>query len=339
MYKNYIGIVRDHSASMSHLRAQALKDYNSQIVSIRNNSQKYNIDTIVSTSICGYGRTRDAKLDVVNSSVNRLENLNTYETAGCGTPLWDAVGLLIENFSKVPDFGDPEVTFLIIVITDGEENSSKIYSSSRLSTLIKIFTATDRWTFAFRVPVGYKRQLQSTLNIPEGNIVEWKQTNKGFEKVTNITNQSFDSYYSARSLGVRSTNKFFVDVNNLQEHTLKNVLNDIKKEVEFFVVPNVIEIKEFLENDKGVPYIKGQCFYSLVKTETLQPQKKIAIRDKSTGAVYVGNEARDLLNLPRDYDIKIVPSTYSAYYEVFIQSTSVNRKLMPNQTVMLWRNA
>ncbi len=46
--KNYIGISRDHSGSMSSIARPAAKDYNSNIASIQANSEREKQNTIVS---------------------------------------------------------------------------------------------------------------------------------------------------------------------------------------------------------------------------------------------------------------------------------------------------
>ena len=61
--------------------------------------------------------------------------------------------------------------------------------------------------------------------------------------------------------------------------------------------------------------------------------KSILIHNKNTGAVYFGNEARNVLGLPHDREIRIVPGNHGDY-EIFIQSTSVNRKLLAGTKVV-----
>ena len=45
------------------------------------------------------------------------------------------------------------------------------------------------------------------------------------------------------------------------------------------------------------------------------------------------NDARQLLGLP-DYEVKVSPTSHPNY-DLFIQSTSVNRKLLAGQRVMV----
>jgi hypothetical protein len=52
--KNYVGISRDHSLSMSSIALAAGRDYNDNIVSITESSAEHGTDTIVALK-CGAG--------------------------------------------------------------------------------------------------------------------------------------------------------------------------------------------------------------------------------------------------------------------------------------------
>ena len=108
--KNYIGISRDHSGSMRSIAHVAAKDYNTKIDSIKEAALAHDQDTIVSVVECGYGRTDKVQRVVVNSSVNKLEPITKYIADGVGTPLFDSVGDLIEQFESMPDKDDPNVS-------------------------------------------------------------------------------------------------------------------------------------------------------------------------------------------------------------------------------------
>ncbi len=85
-------------------------------------------------------------------------------------------------------------------------------------------------------------------------------------------------------------------------------------------------INVFVQNVVGVPFVKGKGFYMLMKAETVQSYKEICIRDKRNGNVYHGDEARKLIGLP-DTDCKVKPEDVGDY-DVYVQSTSNNRKLI-----------
>lgn len=249
--KNYIGISRDHSGSMSSIAKHAARDYNSNIASIRDASISNNQDTIVSVVECGYGETNQVRRVIVNSAVTVLEPINEsqYSAKGRGTPLWDSVGELIEIFEAVPDAHDINVSFLVMVVTDGEENASRKYSASSIVAKIKQLQNTDRWTFVFRVPRGDGRAL-ARLGIPEGNILEWDQTQRGVEVATQATTAAFNDYFVGRSMGKTATKKFYADLSSVTSADVAVALTDISKEVLLWPVSTKDDgtaIRDFVE--------------------------------------------------------------------------------------------
>lgn len=341
--KNYIGISRDHSGSMSVIATAAARDYNSNIASIKENSEKEKQDTIISVVECGVGSYGTVQRNVVNSSISALKPIeeSAYHAKGGSTPLLDSVGELIELFEKVPDAKDPNVSFLVMVITDGMENSSRRWNATTLGKKIRELQATDHWSFVFRVPRGHSHYLTS-LGIPEGNILEWDQSERGMYAATVATQTAMNTYYQARSRGETMTRSFYTtNLNEVSKSTVKSKLVEITDEVEFFDVKpkhDGMQIRDFLLQVNG-DFKTGAAFYQLTKTEKeVQDYKQIAIRDKKTGNVYSGTAARNLLGLPHNGTVKIVPGNHGSY-DIFIQSTSVNRKLSAGTSVMYWENS
>lgn len=333
MIKNYVGISRDHSGSMNSIRQAAARDYNATISGIREQTEAEGQDTIVSVVRFGSRVERE----VVNSTITALQpmNENAYRSDMGMTSLLDSVGELIEMFEQVPDKNDPDVSFLVMAITDGEENQSRRFTWTSLASKIKQLQATDRWTFVFRVPRGYGRTL-ANYGIPAGNILEWDQTNAGMEQSTVVTRSAFEGYFKAKSAGVFSTDKFYTNVADLTPKELKKQLVDISSQVNLWQVTTDSQIRPFCEAILGAPMVKGAAFYQLTKTESeVQDYKQIAIRDKVSGAVYSGAAARDLLSLPQYGMAKVAPGDHGQY-DIYIQSTSINRKLPAGTTLLYW---
>lgn len=95
-------------------------------------------------------------------------------------------------------------------------------------------------------------------------------------------------------------------------------------------VDSEIAISDFVRNT-GALYKKGKGFYSLTKAETIQENKEVVLVDKVTGDMFSGDEARNLIGVPFGQRDRINPRTLSAAkdWNIFVQSTSINRKLMP----------
>lgn len=343
--KQYIGLSRDHSGSMGSIARAAARDYNATIAGIRAAAEKEKIDTIVTVMSCGIMDEKTHRTvnrpEAKNSSITVLEPLaeSDYKANGSETPLFDSIGDLIVLMKQVPDANDPDVAFLVQVTTDGEDNASRKWNGRSLAEEMKRLQATDRWTFTFRVPRGYARQL-TNLGIPGGNIIEWDQTERGVAVTTQATQQGYANYFQGRSKGVRSTNTFYTDLKDVKVSDIKATLDDVTKQVNFWSVNTLAEgasIRGFcqLKLGRGQDMKKGSAFYMLTKPEAVQDYKIIAIVDKKTGSVYSGLGARDLLGLPHYGEAKVAPGDHGQY-DIFVQSTSVNRKLPVGTKVMYW---
>lgn len=337
--KNYLSFVRDHSGSMGHLAMAAMNDYNAQIDLIKTAAQQHNQDTIVSVVTIGQGRSATVGVETVNSNVQVLAPLTRYATDANGTPLIESVFKAIELMENVPDASDPDVSFLVMVTTDGQETQAR-GRGRELAAKIRQLQATDRWTFVFRVPKNGAREL-ATLGINNVNVYEWDTTVQGVQVSTQANVEAFTEYFTQRSTGMKSTNKFYANLEDVSFADLQKSLVDISNDVQFFDVAAHEAgslIRPFVEAKLNGPMARGGAFYQLVKNEKkIQANKRILIRDKTTGTVFAGDAARQMLALPVYGDVKLQPDNLGDF-DVFIQSTSVNRKLDPNTTLVYWEN-
>lgn len=336
--KHYVGIIRDHSMSMSRLVEPARKDYNDTIKTLQEAQKSSNIETIVYTLKCGASRSSPTnEFETLNSNVDRIPVLNNYSADGGFTPLFSAVNEMIEKLKRVPDYDTPGVAFTLSVTTDGQNNAG-FMTGGALGNIIMALQSTDKWTFTFRVPKGYKYQLTS-LGIPYDNIIEWDQTSQGVELAYVQTKAAFTSRYEGLSRGLTSTQSFYADTSHLTKQDVSQNLVDISGEVDIWTNNgSESQIRDFVEG-LGIPFAKGKAFYELKKRErTVQDYKVIVIRDRQSRRIYGGQQARKLLNLPTSGNISLAPGNHKGF-DIFVQSTSVNRKISNGDKVLIWNNA
>ena len=147
MKKNLTELVfiLDRSGSMSGLERDTIGGFNSMIEKQR----KQDGECIVSTVLF------DDECQVIHDRVS-LENIkpmteDDYYVQGC-TALIDAIGGAIHHIGNVHKYAReedvPENTIFIIT-TDGQENSSHRYSSSRVKHMIERQKAKFGWEFLF----------------------------------------------------------------------------------------------------------------------------------------------------------------------------------------------
>lgn len=334
-----MGISRDHSGSMYGIARAAARDYNDLISSIKTNAAQENVDTIVNVVKCGIGNRGANVMDVTNSSASALQplNENQYETSGGSTPLFDSIGMLIDQLESSPDANNPDVNFLVMSITDGGDNSSR--NTRQVIDRIRRLQNTDRWTFVFRVPRGYARELER-FGVHAGNILEWDQTQRGVQEASVKTSAAMETFYKGKAAGTQATKSFYsTDMTGVTASQVKKALIDISADVlvwDVAVAEDGQAIRLFCESRLNHAMKRGAAFYQLMKKEDeVQDYKQIVIRDKKSKVVYSGANARQMLGLPYNGTVKVVPGNHGTY-DIFIQSTSVNRKLVKGTQVLYW---
>jgi hypothetical protein len=147
--------------------------------------------------------------------------------------------------------------------------------------------------------------------------------------------QSLNNYYVARKAGIKVFDSVFSDLNKVTEADIKKVAKEVKNyEIVINKDVKAVHIKPLVESETSINYIKGCAYYELVKRETVQDSKSIAVQDKKSGKVYVGYDARVVLGLPDRGEIKVDP-IQSSKWNIYVQSTSVNRNIIPKQRVLV----
>lgn len=320
---NHFGLVLDASSSMSELVDSVVQVADGLIKHFAARSQEMGQETRI--SIWTFSYHSDISCVVWDKDVLRLPSIKDFYKVYGSTALIDATLKSIDDLAETPErYGDH--SFLIYVLTDGEENDSLHRPPALVS---KIASLPNHWTLAALVPNQNGKHEAKRFGFPAGNIEVWDASStSGVEEVGNIIRTATDNYMTARASGTRSTlNLFSTDAATVNKNTIKtNSLKPLaRNKYKLVPVPKDIEIRQFTQ-ECGFQYVIGQGYYELSKTETIQPQKGIAIVERGpTGKVYVGTHARQMIGLP-DAEVRVKPD-HNPDFAVFVQSTSTNRKL------------
>lgn len=342
---NHIVLVLDASSSMIGTPAtQLVKVADNQIAYLAQRSRELDQETRVTVyqfgsdsdsgnyRTVGWNSRRPAsKIEclVYDKDVLRVPSIAQVYKAWGNTPLIDATVLALDDLALTPEkYG--EHSFLVYVLTDGKENDSQ-NSSSALA--MKIGALPDHWTLAAFVPDQIGVHEAKRQGFPAQNIAVWDTTTvAGVEEVGGTIREATENFMQARKQGVRGTKNLF---------TLATPkLSEVKRKLTplhpgqyrlFNVGDEAIRIDELVERETHRAYLRGEGYYQLVKREKVQPQKKIAIMGSK--GLFIGDEARDLLGLP-DHEETVGP-TWSSEYDIYVQSTSNNRKMIPGQKLLV----
>lgn len=117
----------------------------------------------------------------------RLTNEN-YLPSG-GTPLFDAIGKMIREIEGIQSSFEDETSVTFVILTDGEENSSREYSLEAIQSLIQE-KETAGWTFTYLGATPESWESGFMLGISPGNIMNYSGDPHG-------TRQAFAAHGSA----------------------------------------------------------------------------------------------------------------------------------------------
>ncbi len=225
---------------------------------------------------------------------------------------------------------DQDVAHLVIVITDGAENQSRV-DRAELRARIQRLTGSDRWTFAFQGPRYSSGRIQTDLGFLPGNVTEWEQTATGMNVAAAQNSVGTQAFYGARSRGLNSVQSFYqTDASQIKKRDLK-ALTDLSKNFKVCTADKTGEQMDALVKRKTrKELVLGAAYYKLIRKETVQGYKSVVLRHRTTGKIYGGLEARELIGLPAAVagvgnNASVVPGNHGEF-DIFVQSTAPNRK-------------
>lgn len=327
-YINHIALVLDASGSMSRQAASVVKVADAQIAYLAQRSKELDQETRITV----YTFSDDVECLIYDKDVLRMPSIAAFYRADGQTALIDATLKALTDLAKTPELYG-EHAFLTYVLTDGQENHSRNIPAELVR---RIEALPDHWTLATFVPDQVGVMEAKRFGFPKDNIAVWDtRSQHGVESVGERIRQTTEQFMQNRTKGIRgSRNLFALDTKALDKKAALKGLDKLHPgQYRVLKVDRDVAIAPFIETQTGRAYQRGECFYQLMKPETVQAQKDVVLYEKATHYVYTGAKTRSLLGLP-DHEVRVEPAAHPKY-DVFVQSTSVNRKLIHGTRVLL----
>lgn len=280
---------------------------------------------------------------IYDKDVLRMPSLKQLYRAGGMTALLAAALKSQRELAQTAQlYGDH--SFLTFVLTDGQENASHRCPDAPARNqreLVKavaemIATQDDNWTLAVLVPDQMGKREAMQCGFPKDNIAIWDATStQGLEEAGQVIRQATENFMVGRTQGIRGSRAVFstgAEAVNKETIAAAGLTPVEASKYQLIPVARDAAIREWVV-ECGHTYRTGCAFYQLSKSEKVQSRKQIAVLEKKTDRVYTGPEARALLGLPNT-EIRVKPD-HNDDFTIFVQSTSVNRKLVPNTRLLL----
>ena len=335
--QTHVAFCIDESGSVKGIVKPLVEAYNQTVTDIR--SAVLDEGQEASMTALAFGdRVLKHRILYVGQQVQTVTPLDYKSLNPTGmTPLFDSVWRAIKKLEELDD-GKEGTSFVVSVVTDGQENNSVDPGVTSTVKEMQKKIKTDRWTFTFLVPNRSEDHFSRQFNIPRGNVQGWdEKTARGTKEAFVVSSVAFKGYFKERSRGIRSSKSFYSSTADLTVREARSALSEITGQVEFIVPHMDCQIRDAIIGH-GKEWIKGAAFYALIKTEKkVQPYKMVALRVKTSGKVYSGQVAREMLGIGQATDtVRLVPGDHGKF-DVFIQSTSVNRKIPAGTEVLYWK--
>jgi hypothetical protein len=281
---------------------------------------------VYNVSILPFGQTIGPGTPFAPASSYAQDNLSNLHCNQGSTRLRDA---LIAAVAAV-QVRNPEAA-LVQVFTDGGENGSSATIDHCAGTL-RAQLARDYLTVALTGPPEAGREAHM-WGISADNFRPWDgHSDVSYGQTVQATQSAVSTYTVLRKAGRRSTVRYYADATKLTESGTRGMTKQ--------VVPT--EVKSVSKHMDGraiadffKKFEKGKHFYQLVKPEYIDEDKELVVHLKDKNEFRQGSRTvRMLLGLPDSGRIRVYPGPHSEKFDIYVQSASVNRKLVEGQKLL-----
>lgn len=209
----HVGFVWDMSGSMASIAHASVEGTRGYLADLQKEEQKIvdehgeGVSTYI--TVTAFDTVLERWLDGVPALELDLGQLNRYQPRG-GTALYDAIADTVVAMDTRVHEGEK---VLVVVMTDGGENSSQEYAlrnngRQRLHDLITAYEARGNWTFVYLGANVDSYAEASAIGIPTGNTAYYAAT---MDSVAVASAGVSKLSSNLRSAGGMSTSSAFVD--------------------------------------------------------------------------------------------------------------------------------
>lgn len=207
--KTYYQLILDRSGSMSSCAEEAVSGFNEQVQQIKSLQERYPEQEFL-VSLTTFNEAMS--MDIDRKKAGEIKELYVpYGRSGSGnskeaipyipdgmTALYDAIGHSVTHLEKQigQEIERDQATAVVVIITDGWENSSREYTYREVKRLIGRLENTESWTFSYLGATPDSVDIAVNLNIKERNAIYFDK--RFIKKTYEGLSDNLDSYASEK---------------------------------------------------------------------------------------------------------------------------------------------
>lgn len=212
--KTYYQLILDKSGSMNDCVASTVSGFNEQMQMIKSMKVKYPEQEFF-VSLTTFNQ--DVNFDIEKTDPDNVKELVSgigiggwlksndkiiYKPNGM-TSLYDAIGKSVKQIRKVAEneIKNDEATVVVVIMTDGHENSSTEFSYRQIQSLIKELEGSENWTFSYLSNTIDAVDYAVRMNIRRENAVMFSKSN--LKGTYYDMAHSLDSYFHKKQRNIK----------------------------------------------------------------------------------------------------------------------------------------
>jgi hypothetical protein len=190
----------DKSGSMSDCIPATINGYNEQVSMIKNVEAEFP-EQDITIGLSTFNNQVDHKYFMQMSGMALEMNRRNYLPHG-GTALYDAIGTSIEKLEEYRTVSSEQIptTVVVVILTDGYENSSRFYDLSQIKSKIESLESTGNWTFSFIGATLDAADVAEQMSIKRSNSIVFDKRNME-SQVWDKLGDSMRSYSNKKRMG------------------------------------------------------------------------------------------------------------------------------------------
>ena len=205
--KTIYHLIVDRSGSMGNCIENTITGFNEQIIHIRKMEELYPEQEITIGLTMFNSVVKHHIIDAKPALIPIL-TVETYIPAG-QTALLDSIGITTTQLEKDQLEANRSIptTVVVVILTDGHENNSRVFTLSDIRKMISGLEETGKWTFSFMGATLDAVEVADQMSIRRHNSRSFdKSTMKN--EVWDTLGNSMSSYFEKKRTGRKLDNLF-----------------------------------------------------------------------------------------------------------------------------------
>lgn len=213
-----VALVLDKSGSMLHLIHPVVSNYNEKVQQLQLNAKEG--DNILVSLVTFNGNVYEHLWDVPADQL-QLASIEGFD-AGGGTNIYDALGHVVDRWDRETNTADPDNTYLVELLTDGEHGTSDSQCKWPSGILRSKLADLQNKRFTIAVMGQNRHYLQgfaATIGIPISNVSTWATGSAALaHETTKNGTEALGRYLGATRSGLAHTANFYNSVNEVADY-------------------------------------------------------------------------------------------------------------------------